>query len=257
MVKLKWVLGGIILKKIELNELKQIDDFMILEEKNISKVVFTNAEFNRSFNRNTEKGIFELESLKGRFNVKEVVYLNQVHSDNILIYDKNYINNEDGDAIITNKKNTVIGVFTADCVPIILVDNVKKVCAAIHSGWRGTYNSITLKTVNKMQEKFFCNPKNIKAYIGPHIRKCCYEVSEELKNKFLTEKKNINEFDLFNERNLNLQECIMTDLKKSGIDDTNISVLELCTYCSEEIKLHSYRKSNGNYGRMFTFVILE
>ena len=88
---------------------------------------------------------------------------------------------KEGDAIITNVKNVIIGVFTADCVPVILVDEENKVIAAIHSGWRGTFESITLKTIKKMKEEFNTNEINIKAYIGPHIRKCCYEVSEELK----------------------------------------------------------------------------
>ncbi|AOR24912.1 peptidoglycan editing factor PgeF [Clostridium taeniosporum] len=245
------------MNKIDLNKIEKIEDFIIIKLKNTARIVFTNAEFNRSFNRNTEEGIDELESLKSRFKANEIVYLNQVHSDKILIYNNENINNEEGDAIVTNNKNVIVGAFTADCVPIILIDEVKKVCAAIHSGWRGTYESITLKTIEKMQSKFNCNSNNIKAYIGPHIRKCCYEVSEELKEKFLNKKKNINKEDMFNKRNLSLQECILDDLRNSGVKEENINILELCTHCSKEIKLHSYRKSNGSYGRMFSFIILD
>lgn len=230
---------------------------MMIKLDNVAKIVFSNAELNRSFNRNTDEGVKQLESLRCKFNVNEVVYLKQVHSDNIFIYNNNDIINEEGDAIISNNKNVIIGVFTADCVPVILVDEVKKVSAAIHSGWRGTFNSITLKTIEKMKSEFKCNSKNIKAYIGPHIRSCCYEVSKELKEKFLEKKKEIKESDLFNKNNLNLEECILNDLSNSGVKEENINTLELCTYCSKKIKLHSYRKSNGNYGRMFTFIILE
>ena len=60
-------------------------------------------------------------------------------------------------------------------MPIILVDDVKGVSAAIHSGWRGTFESITLKTVEKMKSEYGCKAEDIKAFIGPHIRKCCYE----------------------------------------------------------------------------------
>ncbi|ACD24934.1 conserved hypothetical protein [Clostridium botulinum B str. Eklund 17B (NRP)] len=245
------------MKKIDLKDIENVEDFMTIKLDNVAKIVFSNAELNRSFNRNTDEGVKQLESLRCKFNVNEVVYLKQVHSDNILIYKNNDIINEEGDAIITNKKNVIIGVFTADCVPVILVDEVKKVSAAIHSGWRGTFNSITLKTIEKMKSEFKCNPKNIKAYIGPHIRSCCYEVSKELKEKFLEKKKEIKESDLFNKNKLNLEECILNDLSNSGVKEENINTLELCTYCSERIKLHSYRKSNGNYGRMFTFIILE
>lgn len=87
----------------------------------------------------------------------------------------------EGDGIVTNEKSTIIGAFTADCVPVILIDEVNNVIAAVHSGWKGTFNSISAIAVEKMISEYGSNVKNIKAYIGPHIRQCCYEVSEELK----------------------------------------------------------------------------
>ncbi|MDO5516471.1 MAG: peptidoglycan editing factor PgeF [Clostridium sp.] len=247
------------MKNINLNDIKREKDFLEIEEKDY-KVIFTNAELGRSFNRGTEDGVDELNSLKDEFSVGEVVYLKQIHSDKILTFNRNAeksIKDNEGDAIITNEKDIIIGVFTADCVPVILVDDVKKVSAAIHSGWKGTFASITAKTIKRMEEEFNCNPSDIKAYIGPHIKKCCYEVSEELKEKFIEEKSDIPETVLFSGRNLNLQSCILDDLKKAGVMDESINVLDLCTHCSEDIKLHSYRKSNGSYGRMFSFIILN
>nr|WP_206151660.1 peptidoglycan editing factor PgeF [Clostridium sp. SM-530-WT-3G] len=232
---------------------------MKIQEDNY-KVIFTNAELGRSFNRNTEDGVAELNSLVCEFNSDEIIYLKQIHSDKIFRYDRKdseSIKDNEGDAIITNEKNVIIGVFTADCVPVILVDEVKGVSSAIHSGWKGTFASITYKTIKRMEKEFDCNPSHIKAYIGPHIRKCCYEVSEELKQKFIDEKTDIPESTLFSGRNLNLECCIFDDLKKAGVNDDNINVLDLCTYCSDTVKLHSYRKSNGSYGRMFSFVILN
>ena len=234
------------------------EDFLKIEDKNFT-LVFTNAENERSFNRSTESGVKELNSLKNSFNVKNVVYLKQIHSDKVLSYefcDEDFNENE-GDAIITDEKEVIIGVFTADCVPIILVDDVKGVSAAIHSGWRGTFESITLKTVEKMKSEYGCKAEDIKAFIGPHIRKCCYEVSQDLKEKFLEKKKEIDSSILFNGRNLNLEICIEKDLIDGGLKEENINSLNLCTYCSNEIKLHSYRKSEGAYGRMFSFVILH
>lgn len=246
------------MNKLNLKELEVKDDFMIIDN-NKFKIVFTNAEKGRSFNRNTEEGLKELELLKKEFNAEDIIYLKQVHSDKILKYTKNDmdIRNNEGDAIITDEKNVIIGVFTADCVPVILIDEEKGVIAAIHSGWRGTFESITLKTTEKMKNEFKSDKNNIKAYIGPHIRKCCYEVSEDLKKNFLEKKNEIIEEKLFNERNLNLEECIIDDLKKAGVEESNINSLDLCTYCSDEIKLHSYRKSQGAYGRMFSFIILR
>ncbi|OCB00944.1 peptidoglycan editing factor PgeF [Clostridium beijerinckii] len=241
---------------LELKDLEIKDDFTIINGKKF-EIIFTNAEKGRSFNRNTEEGVRELNSLKKEFNADNIIYIKQIHSDRILKYEGNGkdIINEEGDAIITNEKNVIIGVFTADCVPVILVDEEKKVTAAIHSGWRGTFESITLKTIDKMKNEFGSDVRNIKAYIGPHIRKCCYEVSEDLKQKFIEKKDTINEKELFNGNNLNLEACIIDDLRKSGINESNINSLDLCTYCSSDIKLHSYRKSQGSYGRMFSFII--
>ena len=89
-----------------------------------------------------------------------------------------------------------------------MIDEEKEVIAAIHSGWKGTFESITLKTIEKMKLEFNSNESNIKAYIGPHIKKCCYEVSEELKFKFIDKKKTINKEELFDGNNLNLEACI-------------------------------------------------
>ncbi|MFW2488403.1 peptidoglycan editing factor PgeF [Clostridium chromiireducens] len=246
------------MNKLDLKVLDKQEDFFIINGKEFN-IGFTNAEKERSFNRNTEEGIKELNSLKEEFGANEVIYLKQIHSDKILNYIENgkSIKDEEADAIITKEKGIIIGVFTADCVPIILVDEEKKVAAAIHSGWRGTYESITFKTIEKMKNEFSINVKNLKAYIGPHIRKCCYEVSEELKLKFIEKKTEIKKEDLFCGRNLNLEVCILDDLKKAGIQDENINSIDLCTYCSEDVKLHSYRKSQGSYGRMFSFIILR
>ncbi|EKQ53735.1 MULTISPECIES: peptidoglycan editing factor PgeF [unclassified Clostridium] len=246
------------MNKLNYRSLNKRDDFLIIENQKF-KVVFTNAEKGRSFNRGTEEGVKEIDSLKEEFNAVDIVYLKQIHSDKVLKYtcDDTNVKDQEGDALITNEKNTIIGVFTADCVPIILIDEKNEVIAAIHSGWRGTYESITLKTIERMKNEFNINAADIKAYIGPHIRKCCYEISEELKLKFLEKKNKICKEELFNGSNLNLEACIIDDLKSAGVQDENINSINLCTYCSNDIKLHSYRKSNGSYGRMFSFIILH
>ncbi|MBY0755500.1 peptidoglycan editing factor PgeF [Clostridium sardiniense] len=231
-------------------------DFLLLEN-NKSSVIFSTAEDERSFNRNTDEGIDAINSIKEDFNVDKVIYLNQIHSDIVLNYNDeiDFIENE-GDGIITNKRNIAIGVFTADCVPVIIVNEVDGVIGAVHSGWKGTFNSITKKALQRMVDLYSVNHKNTKIYIGAHIRKCCYEVSEELKEKFIKEK-NIKEDILFDGRNLSLKECIIKDVIDSGILEENIYDFDSCTYCEDKVKLHSYRKSNGSYGRLFSFVLLK
>ena len=246
------------MKVLDIKSLERKDDFLVIDNKKY-KVIFSTAEDGKNFNRHTDDGVKTLLDLKDEFDVNDVIYLRQVHSDTVYVYEgdkrDDFIENE-GDAIVTNDKNVIVGVFTADCVPVILVDEENNVISAIHSGWKGTFNCITKKAIDKMKSVYGTNPKNIKAYIGPHIRQCCYEVSEELKDKFISEK-NIDENKLFKGRNLNMEICIEKDLLDSGVEDENIYSLGLCTYCSDEVKLHSYRKSGGSYGRLFSFVVLK
>lgn len=244
------------MNKLRYEELNIEDDYIVFDKDNV-KVIFSTAEKGRSFNRHTEEGVKELRGLVNEFNVKDVVYLRQVHSDKIVKYDGSNLKDvieEEADAIVTGENNTIIGVFTADCVPVIVFDNKLKVSAAIHSGWKGTYKSITKKTIQYLKKEYNSKSEDIQVIIGPHIRQCCYEVSEDLKEKFINEK-NINKDILFNNRNLSLEECILKDIRDESISEENIYSIDLCTYCSEKVKLHSYRKSNGDYGRLFSFVI--
>lgn len=244
---------------LKTNSMIKEKDYLIADDENY-KVVFTNAECNRSFNRATEEGVNNLNSLKEEFKAADIIYLKQIHSDKVVEVNsenKYDVKDSEADALVTKLKNTIIGVFTADCVPIILVSPKDNICAAIHSGWKGTYASITLKTIEYIKEKYNVNPENIVSYIGPHIRKCCYEVSEDLREKFIEKKNDISKDKLIYKNNLSMESCIENDLKKAGVLDKNINSIGLCTYCSSDIKLHSYRKSEGSYGRMFAFIYLK
>ena len=244
------------MKNLNLDNICKKDDFLVIDNEK-SSVIFSTAEKNKSFNRNTLEGIDTLNNLKKDFNVDKIVYLNQIHSDEVLIYNgEENFNENSGDGIITNLKNVLIGVFTADCVPVIIVNEEYGVIGAVHSGWKGTIKSITKVCLDKMTEVYGVNHKNTKVYIGPHIRKCCYEISEDLKERFI-EEKDIDKDILFDGRNLNLEACIEKDAKDCGVNDENIKSIPLCTYCEKDIKLHSYRKSDGSYGRLFTFAILK
>lgn len=244
----------IILNKNDFNKEK---DFLIYNLGKIN-IIFSTAINDRSFNRHKDFGIENLNSIVRDFDLDNIEYLNQVHSDKVFIYDRlnGDIKDEEGDAIITNEYNTAIGVFTADCVPIIIADVKNNIVASIHSGWRGTFNSIVTKTLEKMLSEFNIDINETKIFIGPHIRQCCYEVSEELKKSFV-EKIKIQEEILFKDRNLSLEECILKDVREFGIKENNIYSLNLCTHCENDIKLYSYRKSIGTYGRLFSFAFMK
>ena len=216
-------------------------------------ILFSTASGELNFNCHTKEGLINLEKIKTYYNLKSIGYLNQIHSDIIFDFDGTI---KDGDALITNKKNKAIGVFTADCVPVILVDINKTVIAAIHSGWKGTQAFIVSKTIERMQEVYGTEAENVRAYIGPHIGKCCYEVSNELIEKF-TSKDIYSNIKISYRNNLDLEKCIIAQLNEKGIKDENINITNACTSCSKEYELYSYRKSENKKGRMFSFVYVN
>lgn len=219
--------------------------------------VFTTAEENRDYHRWTEKGQHDLNLLKEEFEVEDVKYLKQTHTDKVVVI--NDINQDvksiEADALVTNLKNIIIGVFNADCVPV-LVYSKEGVIAAIHSGWKGTLNGIVKNAIEVMINDFNVDKNNIKVKIGPHIRECCYEVSEELINKFnespLYKNKTIN-----NGRMLNLSACIKEQLKIIGIKEENVRDYNLCTCCDKEVEFHSYRRDGKECGRLFSFMYIK
>lgn len=227
-------------------------EFIEYEDGN-AKFLFSTARGGLNFNKSIEEGIINLNNIKKWFNVEEVGYLNQIHSNEVFIYDNNV---KSGDALITDKKNTAIGVFTADCVPILLYDKKNDVISAVHSGWKGTLSCISVKALNLMKKEFGSQSENIIAYIGPHIGGCCYEVGKEVQDKFM-ECKLYDNIEIINNNKLDLEKCILLQLTNEGVKKENITSLNLCNFCDDKYELHSYRKGNINYGRMFSFVYLK
>lgn len=216
-------------------------------------ILFSTSKGELNFNYHTEEGLINLEKIKKHYDLQAIGYLNQIHSELIFTFDGHI---KDGDALITNRKKVAIGVFTADCVPVILVDSSKGVIAAIHSGWKGTKALIVSKTIEKMQGNYGVIAKNIRAYIGPHIGGCCYEVSKELIEEFTSEDIYSN-IKISNNNKLDLEKCILAQLNEKGIKEENIITTNICTSCSKEYELYSYRNSENKQGRMFSFVYFK
>lgn len=183
-------------------------------------------------------------------NWESAVYLKQVHGNTIYEVTEsnlNQIRGLEGDGLITRASNIPIGIFTADCVPILIYDRVKRTAAALHGGWKGTELGIVKKAVDIMCVRMGCNPENILAAIGPCIGKCCFEVGEEVARRFpsSTERDGRLYVDLAWEN--------MNQLKLCGVPENNISASGICTYCSRDM-LFSYRRDKGVTGRMGSFL---
>lgn len=232
-----------------------IDDYEFIKFEGDNKEVefiFSTSKSDLNFNKDSKGGKDNLNLLCEYFNLKDVGYMNQIHSSNVVEYDGDI---KDADAIVTDKTNIGTGIFTADCVPILIYDKKRKVSAAIHSGWGGTSKKIVNKTISTMTLKYGSDPLDLIAYIGPHNRACCYEFGEEYADKYFGEYIN-KDASIYIDNKLNLEKCIILQLIEIGVPKENIKLLGLCTYCNTDYKFYSYRKDK-NEGRMFSFVIIR
>lgn len=181
----------------------------------------------------------------GNFNFENLSSNIQIHSDIVNVIDKDNIGQKvDGDALITNIKNVPLLIFTADCVPIAIIDKKNKAIGIAHAGWRGTYDKIAQKTIECMSDNYFTNAQDVVCVIGPSIGACCYEVSKELIEKFNTIVTNKEEkFYIIKEEKyyLDLWKINEYILKCAGVKEENIINLNICTSCRCE-EFHSYRK---------------
>ena len=215
-----------------------------------------------------KKAIKDYENLGKCIDIKlnKMVKPNQAHTDKIQIVEKHILENEPDfnlevydktDGLITNKKDIALATTNADCILLLFFDPVNKVIANVHSGWRGTIQRISVKTVQKMVNKFNCKPENIICCICPSIRKCHFEVENDVKEIFEKEFK-----DLKIEQNNDIMEkqkdkekwnidTVLINkilLKQEGLKQENIIDSGICSVCNSDL-IHSYRVERQGYGR--------
>jgi polyphenol oxidase len=210
------------------------------------------------------------------------VTLRQIHSD--LIHRISEIPKNSatlaGDGLVTNVPGILLGILTADCLPVILVDPKRRAVGVFHAGWRGTAKRIVEKGVGEMHRWFGSEPGDLKAAIGPGIRGCCYEVGPEVRSVFeaqftygselFRETKERNEIhekypllfltarapghsELPKQIFLDLAQANRRQLIAAGLIPKNITDLDLCSICHQDL-FFSHRGEKGMTGRMMTVV---
>jgi len=185
----------------------------------------------------------------------------------------------EADGLMTKARGVAACVRTADCVPILVHAPDVGAVAAIHAGWRGTVAGIAGKAVGALAEKYGAEPRNIVAAVGPHIRACCYEVSDEVALQFVAR---------FGERitrkidgrlgtnggdhgidyvgatgrspfpgawMLDLAEANRRCLEEAGVGRERIEILEECT-CCDAGRFFSHRRDRGRTGRQLSAIRL-
>ena len=208
--------------------------------------------------------------------LRPLVTLRQVHSDTILFVETPSKSQLVGDGLITSTPGLLLGIQTADCLPIILVDPKHRAIGVFHAGWRGTVKRIVEKGVGEMRRHFGTRPGDLKAAIGPGIHGCCYPVGNEVREQFESQFayaaklfREVEESDPVRDKYpmlfltarppghselpkkifLDLVEANRQQLLAVGVPARSIEASPLCTNCRTDL-LFSYRAEKGKTGRM-------
>lgn len=272
--------------KTQLLKFKKIDEF-----KDKVELVYSLKSYNNGFkyeikeNSIVDVRLTKFDKIAQSLNIDKtkIILPKQTHTDNIRIIeekdiidsnnnctkkdnldniDSNLVTNlfyklRDIDGLITNVKGAILATTFADCTPLFFYDPIKNVIGNIHSGWPGTTKKIGAKAIDMLVKQMGCNPKNILCFIGPHIRKECFLVNDDVKEifenffpdickKYIV----IEETNLHNEKgkqyriDTTLINKIM--LKEKGILEENIFDCNLCTVCNKDM-FHSRRAEGINY----------
>ncbi len=183
--------------------------------------------------------------------IKLDAHLKQVHSAHIFVIDDPKVipkGEIEGDGLITALPQIAIGVRTADCYPVFLMDTKKRIAGILHAGWRGSHKGIVRKGLEIMFDRFDSSPKDIVAAFGPGICGNCYEVGEELMEFFPSRFFHRKDGKLY----LDIFEFNKSILEEHGIE--TIVPPPACTY--EDDRLYSYRKRKDKSRLISTIEIL-
>ncbi len=167
----------------------------------------------------------------------DLIFSRQVHGASVLKIDNDHDPRSPfvGDAMMTDSPGKFLAIQVADCQPVLLFDPVRRVVAAVHSGWRGSVQNVIACTIGAMENAFGCIPGNILAGIGPSLGPCCGEFVHyrgELPERFWKFKDDADRFDFW--------AISREQLTAEGVPEENIHTSRLCTKCRTDL-FFSYR----------------
>ena len=211
------------------------------------------------------------ECLANQLNIEssKMIMANQHHTDKVSVvgvkdagygiirpHDDNY-----SDAMITDQTGLMLCVHTADCVPVVLLDPVKRVVGIVHSGWVGSSKRIAGKTVRKMVEEYKSKPEDIICAMGPYNHSCCYEVGEDVFERFRESFSDRECEMLFKKKSdkdkymLDLGSAVSLSLHQEGVKLENIYDEGCCTYHTTTFS--SWRRTGERKKQMLTYIMLQ
>jgi len=201
-----------------------------------------------------------------QWNKENMIRPHQTHTDKVEKVENRTQDFNEVDGLVTNKKNMILCTNSADCTSLLFYDPIKQVIGDVHSGWRGTIQRIGQKAVLKMMKEYGCEPKNIICCICPHIRKCHFEVEEDVakmfeekfidmeqRERFIKIGRKINHIQKYN---IDTTLINVEMLKRLGLLEKNIIDSGICTVCEKD-KFHSYRADKELSGRNVAMILLK
>ncbi len=191
-----------------------------------------------------------------------VVSVEQVHGTDILVLDRGVGRAEafpgNWDAIVTDQVGVLVTVRTADCVPVLIHEPVRRVVAAVHAGWRGAVAGIIPKTLALMHRQFGSDPSSLCIAIGPSVGPCCYEVDAPVLNRL---KQNFSDWRSVvrgtgpDTGMLDLGELVRRQALLQGVRPGGIRTVRVCTACHPDL-FYSYRREGTVNGTMVSGIML-
>ena len=159
-----------------------------------------------------------------------------------------------GDGLMTDEPGVLLGIQTADCLPVLIADTKRRAVAAFHAGWRGTLKGVVEQGVGSMREEFGSDPKDLMAAIGPGIGSCCFAVGAEVRKLFAARFSYAEELFIAGEAlRMDLVEANRRQLLAAGLSPETIFAMRECTSCRTD-RYFSYRAEGGKTGRMMAVI---
>jgi YfiH family protein len=223
---------------------------------------FSARNYNMRFREDAEGAEKDRAAFLERLGIPagDLVCPDQVHSANILLVSeemagKGAFFREDAvgraDGMLVKSKSVPLGVQTADCASIFFYDPRVEAAAIAHVGWRGLYAGMVEKMVAAISNNFLSRPRDLIVGLGPMIRKCCYEVGDDVaflfKDHVVARK---------GKKFLDLGRAIGSALRRGGVKKTQIEDPGFCTSCRNDL-FHSYRREGQRAGRMLSVIMLR
>jgi polyphenol oxidase len=244
---------------------------------------FTSHDSETNVLENRRRFLSALSVVSRESTSPKLVTIRQIHSTQILRVDGKQAADHavlSGDGLMTDEPGVVLGIQTADCIPVLIADKKSHAVAAFHAGWRGTVNRIVEAGVGKMRLEFGSNPRDLIAAIGPGIGQCCYAIGEEVLHEFQSQfsyadglfreiydsdpirnkypmlflsARAPGHSDIGPQLHLDLAEANRRQLLDAELPEESISVVGECTSCLRN-RYFSHRGERGFAGRMLSAI---